>query len=92
MAAVLAPVAEELVFRGVALPVLARHLGVVPALLLTSMVFAAIHFHPEAVVPLFVAAACFGAAYAVTGRLVVAMVMHGLFNSVNLVVLLGGGS
>ena len=92
MAAVLAPVVEELVFRGVALPVLARRLGTGPAILLVSLVFAVIHFHVEAVVPLFLVSACFGAAYAVTGRIVVPMVMHGLFNAVNLLVLMGGAS
>lgn len=85
---VAAPVAEELVFRGVAFPVLARRAGMVPAALLVSLVFAAIHFHPEAVLPLFVVSMCFCAAYAVTGSLLVPMVMHALFNGVNLVVLL----
>lgn len=92
MAAVLAPVVEELVFRGVALPVLARRLGVAPAIFLVSLIFAAIHFHVEAVVPLFLASVCFSTAYAVTGRIAVSMVMHGLFNGVNLLVLLGGAS
>ena len=85
---VLAPMAEELVFRGIALPVLARRLGIGPAIAVVSVFFAIIHFHVEAVVPLFVAAACFSAAYALTGRLAVSMVMHGLFNGVNLAVIL----
>jgi membrane protease YdiL (CAAX protease family) len=88
MGIVAAPVAEELVFRGVALPVLARRLGVVAAAVLVSLVFAAVHFHPEAVVPLFLVSLCCCAAYAATGRLLVPMVVHGLFNGVNLAVLL----
>lgn len=90
MAVVLAAVVEELIFRGVALPVLARRLGTGPAILLVSLIFAVIHFHVEAIVPLFIASVCFGLAYAVTGRIAVPMVMHGLFNGVNLLVLLAG--
>jgi membrane protease YdiL (CAAX protease family) len=88
MGIVAAPVTEELVFRGTAYPILARRLGPAAAAVLLSLVFAAIHFHPEAALPLFLVSICLCAAYAVTGSLLVPMVMHGLFNGVNLAVLL----
>lgn len=83
LAAVVAPLAEEALFRGVALPLLARSAGVIPAIALTAAGFALVHFHVPALAPLFVLAAGFAAAYIVTGSLWVPVVMHALFNGMN---------
>lgn len=87
LAIVLAPVLEECVFRGLALPLLARHIGTGPAVLLTSVLFASIHFHPPSFVPLCVMAAGFSMAYLYSGALLIPIVMHALFNGVNILLL-----
>ncbi len=87
LAVVIAPVFEEILFRGVALPLFARKWGVGPAVVAVSVFFAAIHFHVPSFVPLFVIAVAFSLAYIGSGSIVVPVVMHGLFNSVNLLLL-----
>jgi len=84
LAIVVAPAFEELLFRGLALPVFTQRWGVGRGVLLTSFCFAAIHFHLPSVVPLFVIAVALSLAYIYTGTIVVPIVMHGLFNAVNL--------
>jgi membrane protease YdiL (CAAX protease family) len=93
LAVVIAPVFEEILFRGVALPMFAKKWGVAPAVVAVSVFFAAIHFHVPSLVPLFVIAVAFSLAYISSGSIVVPMVMHALFNAVNvlLLVLLGEG-
>jgi membrane protease YdiL (CAAX protease family) len=83
-AVMIAPVAEELLFRGMLLPLLARRLGVVAAVLASSLLFAVMHFYIPALLPLFVVslACCF--AYIYTGSLTTAIVLHAIFNAVNL--------
>lgn len=80
---ILAPVTEEALFRGVALPLLARTAGAIPAIVLTALCFALVHFHVPALAPLFVLAVGFALAYIVTGSLWVPIVMHALFNGMN---------
>lgn len=87
LAVVLAPAFEECLFRGLALPLLARHLGLGPAVLATSLVFALVHFHLSSFAPLCIMAAAFSLAYLYSGSLWVPIVMHGLFNGVNVAIL-----
>ena len=87
LAAVVAPLFEEVLFRGIALPVLARQRGVTGAVVIMAVVFAAIHFHVPSLVPLFIVAVAFSIGYIYSGSLLVPVVMHGLFNTVNLVLL-----
>lgn len=78
---VVAPVTEEFIFRGYFYGVLRRYLGIVPALLLVSALFAAIHLSVPVLLPLFVLAVCLTLAYEATGSLLVPMLMHALFNA-----------
>jgi len=86
LALAVAPIAEELLFRGVAFPVLMKHANARLALCCVSILFACAHFHVPSVVPLFVLAAAFAAAYAYSDSILVPMVMHVLFNGVSLAV------
>ena len=93
LAVVLAPVFEEVLFRGIALPWLARRTGMPAAVVLVSLVFAAMHGYLFQTIPLFLIAAAFSLAYIRTGNLLVPVVMHAVFNGVNtamLVVLQSG--
>ncbi|NQU39021.1 MAG: CPBP family intramembrane metalloprotease [Lentisphaerae bacterium] len=82
-----APVIEEALFRGVALPALLRHTTPARAMLFASLIFAAIHLTPSAVIPLFVFAMALSLAYLYTGNILVPIVMHLLFNTVSLAML-----
>ncbi len=84
LAAVAAPVAEELLFRGILLPLLARGMGAPRAVLLGAFLFSAMHLHLPSLVPLFVLAAALSLAYIRSRNIVVPIMMHVLFNSVNL--------
>jgi len=87
LAIVIGPIFEEALFRGMLLPIIARHTGTFWAILLTSLGFAAFHMHlPSAATLATVAASC-AIAYLATGKLAVAIVMHSLFNAVNLFLL-----
>ena len=80
LAAVLAPLVEELVFRGVLFPVLLQRMPLWAALTTVSALFAVMHFHVPSMAPLFVLSFAFCLAYLGTGTLWAPIVMHGLFN------------
>ena len=88
LAVVIAPAVEEILFRGIALPLLLRRFNPVAAILLVSLAFAAIHMHVPSLAALFTISAAFALAYLATGSLLAPMVMHSLFNSFNLILLL----
>lgn len=101
---VLAPVSEELFFRGLLYRVLRDGLfgksafagrGGVPkklagavSALATSLVFAYIHLNGYAFFPLAVTGILFTACYAKSGSIVSAIVLHSLFNAANLLALI----
>lgn len=80
----LAPIAEEVAFRGVLFPALARTVGAGAALGVTALLFAAVHMHTASAAPLFVLGLAFGLAYLYTGSLLVPIAMHASFNTVSL--------
>ena len=87
LAVAVAPIAEEFVFRFFLYGVLRRYLGRLGALLLTALLFAAVHAHLPSFAPLFVLGACFALAYEWSGSILVSMTMHSLFNSLSLIFL-----
>jgi membrane protease YdiL (CAAX protease family) len=86
-ALVLAPLAEELLFRGILFPFVSRRLNVPLGMLLVSLLFALLHFHLASFVGLFLISMAFCFAYWRTGSLWVSIGMHMLFNAVNVVML-----
>ena len=81
-ACLLAPVAEELLYRGVLFRASWNRLGVLPAAILSSVVFAILHFYDGyglASVGIF-GLSC-ALLYAATGSLTSAMALHMLYNS-----------
>jgi membrane protease YdiL (CAAX protease family) len=83
----LAPLFEEVMFRGILLPLVARRWGTAAAVVTVSALFAMVHFHLPSVVPLFVIAVAFSLGYLYSGSLLVPVAMHAMFNGVNLVML-----
>ncbi len=87
-AVIIAPIIEEIIFRGIALPLIAKHFGIKSAIVLTSLLFATVHFHLPSFIPLFALAAAMSIAYTYSGSIIVPIVMHMLFNIVNIAILI----
>jgi membrane protease YdiL (CAAX protease family) len=88
MALAVAPVAEEIIFRGFLYPTAKRYLGSFAAVALTSVLFAVLHGHPPSIPALVTLAVCLTLAYEKTGSLIVPMAMHALFNTVSVTAIL----
>ncbi|HEX5398627.1 MAG TPA: type II CAAX endopeptidase family protein [Verrucomicrobiae bacterium] len=86
-AIVLAPVAEEFIFRGVLFPFVKQLGWPKMAWVGVSFLFALIHASPGIFVPLFVLALGLTWLYEKTGNLLASIVAHSLFNAANLVLL-----
>jgi membrane protease YdiL (CAAX protease family) len=83
-----APIFEELLFRGFAYPDLKDRVGTVGALLLVSALFALMHAHVASAAPLFALGLALVFAYEYTGSIVAPMALHALFNATNVATLL----
>ncbi|HEY5893643.1 MAG TPA: type II CAAX endopeptidase family protein [Chthoniobacterales bacterium] len=83
-AVIVAPVVEELVFRGLIYGVLKRQFGRVVPMLFTSVLFALVHGHLPSFVPLTVLACCLTIGLELSGTLFVPMLMHAIFNATTL--------
>lgn len=93
-AVVMAPVLEEVVFRGMLFQALKRRAGLWPAAILSGLLFAAVHV--EITQPLFsLGLLGLGVVFALglhrTGSLIVPIVGHAAFNLVVVVIILTGG-
>lgn len=84
-ALVLAPVAEELIFRGYVFGVLRRYTGRWWAMVVSALVFSAIHAHIPSLAGLFVLAVALTLVYEGTGSLWAPILMHSLFNGITVV-------
>jgi len=89
LAVVMAPVVEEMIFRGMLLPALSQLLGIRAALVATAALFALVHgFYMPACFVFFILSLSFSLAYIYRGSLLVPVVMHALFNGLSMAVLL----
>ena len=85
---ILAPVFEELVFRGVLLPVLVSKVGRISGVLLSALIFALAHLSVGELPPLFVLGIGLGLMRLSSGRLFPCALMHSLWNGVTFASLL----
>jgi membrane protease YdiL (CAAX protease family) len=88
MAVVVAPVAEEMIFRGYLYPVGKKYVGAFASMAATSLLFAVLHGHAGSIPALFTLAMCLGLAYEKSGTLIVPMIMHAVFNAVSVTAIL----
>jgi membrane protease YdiL (CAAX protease family) len=87
LAVVVAPAAEEFIFRFFLYGIFKRYFGWFLALLLNALLFALVHMHLPSFVALFVLGGCLTVAYEWSGSLLVPMTMHAVFNAIMLTVL-----
>ncbi|VVM06153.1 hypothetical protein MAMC_00969 [Methylacidimicrobium cyclopophantes] len=78
---VLAPVGEEVLFRGFLYVYLKNRLSRGAALVLTALLFALLHFHWPTFLPLFFFGLLLGVAYEFSGCLLLSVAIHCWFNS-----------
>ncbi len=83
-----APFAEEVVFRGILLPALAKQMPLRRALLVSAVIFAFIHVWSDPrswplAIPLSVVGWILGVLYVRTGSLRTSIVCHAVFNAIN---------
>jgi membrane protease YdiL (CAAX protease family) len=90
-ACAVAPVAEEIIFRGFLYAAIKRHSERFFAAIVTSTIFAAVHGTASGLLPLWVLAMCLTLAYEITGCLWVPILMHAIFNSVQTVIMITYG-
>jgi membrane protease YdiL (CAAX protease family) len=76
----IAPVLEELLFRGVLFSVALKVRTFIFAAIITSLYFALMHVHGPSLLPLVVLSVGFSAGYAATGSILTPIVMHAIFN------------
>lgn len=88
---VFAPIVEEVLYRRVLLGVVRRTLHTVPAVLLVSLFFAALHLDAHVLVPLVLVGASLAWMQFATGSLVAAVAMHMVFNAGNLFLAVAAG-
>ena len=77
---ILAPLFEEIIFRGVLLPVLSRDFGITIGIIFSSFIFALAHLSFSEFPPLFVLGTGLACTRLISGRLISSVVMHSLWN------------
>lgn len=91
-ALILAPVWEEIFFRGTLFPWLAGRLPVQQAQWLSALAFGAVHLHGPTLIPLTVFGALLAGVYRTSGSLIPSILVHSLFNANTCILLLLGRS
>ena len=89
-AVLIAPVVEEIVFRGYFYGVMKRHTSAMFAAFTTAAIFAAAHQNLLALIPLFGLALIFTLFYEASRSLWVPIGMHAAFNATNVILILTG--
>lgn len=85
-AAVIAPLAEEFLFRGYLYATLKRAIGALPSAVFGAVLFAAIHNNAVSLPGLFLLALALTVAYEWSGSIWVPVFMHAFFNSLSLII------
>ncbi len=86
-AVVVAPLGEELLFRGLLYRHLRQRLGIRPAVWVSALVFAAMHGSPSQMLPYVVLGLAFALVYEWVGSLWASVILHSLWNLGTFVVL-----
>ncbi len=86
----IAPLAEELFFRGYLYGVIKRYTDSYFAALASALVFALVHLHIGTMLPLFALGLVLVCAYEYTGSLLVPIFIHSLFNATSTALLFWG--
>lgn len=86
-ACILAPVLEEMIFRGFVFPLLRGMTGERVAIGVSAVMFSAAHYHLSSFLPLMFLGVILAKVYHVSGRIGYAVFLHAVFNAMTLGVL-----
>ena len=86
-AVILAPILEELFFRGILFRFLQGKIPAQPALLISAALFSMLHFNTDSLVPIFILGYLLGSVYRETGDIRSAIGMHALFNGFSILLM-----
>ncbi len=78
----LAPLFEEIIFRGILLPILSRDFGIILGISISAFVFALAHLSISELPPFLVLGIGLGITRIVSGSLLSSVIMHSLWNGV----------
>jgi membrane protease YdiL (CAAX protease family) len=76
-----APLVEEIVYRGFIYPAVKKQFGFAAAVIVVSLGFALMHFNAAVFAPLFLLGVVLALAFEATGSLWASILTHMLFNS-----------
>ena len=76
----LAPLFEEIIFRGILLPTLARDFGIILGIIVSAFIFALAHLSLGEMPPLFVLGIGLGVTRIASGSLLSSVIMHSFWN------------
>ena len=76
----LAPLFEEVIFRGILLPILSRDFGIILGISISAFIFALAHLSISEMPPLFVLGLGLGVLRIISGSLLSSVLMHSLWN------------
>ena len=76
----LAPFFEEIIFRGILLPILSRDFGIILGIVVSAFIFALAHLSLGEMPPLFVLGIGLGITRIASGSLLSSVIMHSLWN------------
>lgn len=82
MGCVLAPLAEELLFRGMLYPAVRRYLGPVGGAIVAGIIFGMVHWDIWRAIPLAIGGIVLCYIYEKTGSILVSAVAHGVWNGI----------
>jgi membrane protease YdiL (CAAX protease family) len=83
---IVTPLLEEVVYRGFLLTSLSSTMKWQNAVVISSVIFSAIHFSGENFVQLFIIGCVLGCSYCWTGNLKSSIVIHSLYNALTLLI------
>lgn len=86
-ACLLAPLAEEVIFRGYIYAAVKRYTGPLFSMVVVGLLFSVVHLNIPATIPLWVFAIILALAYELSGSLWVPIGIHALFNTLNVVLM-----
>jgi len=76
----LAPLFEEIIFRGILLPTLSRYFGTILSIIVSAFIFALAHLSLGEMPPLFILGIGLGITRVASGSLLSSVIMHSLWN------------
>jgi membrane protease YdiL (CAAX protease family) len=82
---ILAPIAEEIFFRGVLYTALKRRFGIILGIIFSAVVFAVVHGSAIQIFPLFLIGLALALIYEKSGLLLPSIATHSLFNTISIV-------